>query len=455
MSQHQDLDGRYVVASALRDPEFLAEVAENLTPGHFPTAPLQALWVVILTLAGRGSGVTTQSLVSYLDSLNQDEAVKRTNVNFVLELTMSVPPLDRAMMHQSVENLRTALRTTMMTATVHEAAAALATGDSARAERILTEIGERLTGPEGAHRTVVQASEEAAAAEAEYLRLQDQGPPPSTPFGFLSLDEVTDGIAPGRLIILAAATGECKSTLAYHLTETAVTHRRRPLYFSLEVSAPEVLCSVRAVHGARRNMRFSPRDVVRGCLSAEQWSNYQRVLHEFDRDGYLTVASGEFSIVDLERRLCYAAAAGRPYDVVFVDYNQLLKPRPQTDRRYRDSREELGSVLRELKQISMRRNVGMVGLHQINRDGRNQAEVTGRYGMSDLAESSEVERNADIVVWSLRREAERQRGELLIGVMKNRRGPLMEPKVFMADLAHCHIAEVRAGLSASFERYIA
>jgi replicative DNA helicase len=448
-------DARTVIACALRYPEFLEEACDRLGPEHFVDPALGSLWIVVLRLAQESpQGISVQSLISYLDGLPQPEEQKRGNVAFVLGVVNAVPPLDKAARGQALANLVAARRAVLLSESVNAAAQALASGDIEAAERALVTAGDRATSAPGAHRTHVTSREEADQALAAYERIEREGAPPSTPFGFACLDTVTDGIVPGRFVVLAAAPGECKSTFAYHLCDSAVSYRRRVLFVSCEVSAEEVLISTRAVFAARRNRRFPTNGVARGTLTPEERENYYAAVKEFDPEGFLTVISGEFSIADVERRLVYAASSERPYDVVIVDYNQLLRAPPSPDRRYANQREELAAVLRAEKQIAMRRHVGLVGLHQINREGRERAETTGMYRLSDLSESAEVERNADLVLWSLIRDDERRRNEVRLGMMKSRRGKIMDPVVLQADLEHGHIADVRQGLAASFERFI-
>ena len=61
------------------------------------------------------------------------------------------------------------------------------------------------------------------------------------PTGFVDLDELTGGLHPGQMVILAARPGAGKSTLALDLARSAsIKHGLTAAIFSLEMSRMEI-----------------------------------------------------------------------------------------------------------------------------------------------------------------------------------------------------------------------
>lgn len=122
-----------------------------------------------------------------------------------------------------------------------------------------------------------------------------------------------------------------------------------------------------------------------------------------------------------------------PIHIVFVDYLGLLT----ASRRMGDHREELNSIFREAKQMCLTFNRGdripMVVLHQINREGKKEADKNdGRYTTQALADSSAAERTADVITYTYLNDEYRTNGETMIGCIKNRDNPQFSP--FVADI---------------------
>jgi replicative DNA helicase len=79
--------------------------------------------------------------------------------------------------------------------------------------------------------------------------------------------------------------------------------------------------------------------------------------------------------------------------LVVVDYLQLVRSRERFERRH----ELVGHVMRELKAIALREGVPIVVGAQVSRNAEQRGKES-RPIMADLAESSDIEKNADKIV---------------------------------------------------------
>lgn len=119
--------------------------------------------------------------------------------------------------------------------------------------------------------------------------------------------------------------------------------------------------------------------------------------------------------IDALVRLFCATGGDRPR-VVLVDYLQFVRTRARFERRH----EAVGYVVRELKRLSKEARVPLVVAAQVGRKVEDRGKEA-RPQMADLAESGEIEKNADKVLF-LHRDPSGNTTEAEFKVAKNRQG---------------------------------
>ena len=117
------------------------------------------------------------------------------------------------------------------------------------------------------------------------------------PTGFIDIDNLTSGLQPGNLIVLAARPGMGKSSLAVNMARNIAVAGNTVAIFSLEMSRWEIgmrlLCAEARVPWDRiRNKRVGPNDWQAVVQAAE-------VLHEAPLS---IVDSGNTNIVDIRAK---------------------------------------------------------------------------------------------------------------------------------------------------------
>ena len=239
--------------------------------------------------------------------------------------------------------------------------------------------------------------------------------------GFTALDDLTNGLHKGNLIILAARPSVGKTTLAMNIVENvAIRHNAVCAVFALEMTKAELtermLCSIGGVSGEKAK---------KGRLDSDEWKKLwdaQKILNKskiFIDDTSMTTVP---DILSKCRRL--KSMQGGKLDLIVVDHMQLMNAVKTSESR----QSEITEISRGLKMIAKELEVPVIALSQLNR-----ASETGKRKpqLSDLRESGAIEQDADIVMFihrpdrALSEETEinpQSRAEAEIILAKNRSG---------------------------------
>jgi len=214
------------------------------------------------------------------------------------------------------------------------------------------------------------------------------------PTGFLELDELTCGLQPGELVIVAGRPSMGKTAMGLNMAEhLAVVERRPALFFSLEMSrqqvAQRILCSRARVDSHR---------LRRGRHTDQDTDKLKAVADDLCIAPLLVDDAANLTILELRAR---SRLAFRRYQIraIFVDYLQLMHA-PRSENR----QVEVASISRGLKALAKDLNVPVVAMAQLNRSPEDKSRRGNRPRMSDLRESGAIEQDADVIML-LHREA--------------------------------------------------
>jgi replicative DNA helicase len=197
------------------------------------------------------------------------------------------------------------------------------------------------------------------------------------PTGFRDLDELTSGLQPGNLVIIAARPGIGKSSLAINIAHNVAVSGQSVAVFSLEMSRHEVgmrmLCSAAKVPWDRiRAKRVGPDDWVRVVQAAE-------TLHDAP---LAIVDSGNVNIVDVRAKARRMRSSKQGLALIIVDYLQLMTS--AAVRRPDNRQQEVAEISRSLKLLAKELRIPILALSQLNRNPETRADK--RPQLSDLRE---------------------------------------------------------------------
>ncbi|QOT19486.1 replicative DNA helicase (plasmid) [Paenarthrobacter sp. YJN-5] len=236
-------------------------------------------------------------------------------------------------------------------------------------------------------------------------------------YGFKVLDEVTGGLQPGQLIVIAGRPGTGKSSLAVqigrHIADT--TDTMVPL-LSYEMEHDEIgmrmLASASGV-GLGELMRNRIPEGMDQIVAREiEKLNESRM--QIDDAPNPNIAA----VCSAIRRMSRRAELG----AVVIDYIQLMQGSGK--RRDANRQEDVSEITRALKLLASELKIPIIALSQLNR-GLEQ-RPNKRPMLADLRESGSIEQDASVVIFTYREFLYNQavpetEAELIVG--KNRGGP--------------------------------
>src|SRR5579862_2978940 len=193
--------------------------------------------------------------------------------------------------------------------------------------------------------------------------------------GFKQLDEMTSGLQPGDLIIIAGRPSMGKTTLAVNIAENAALgSRKSAALFSMEMSAEALTLRMISSLG-----RINQSHLRSGRLAEEDWPRI---------DSAMTQLSGASIHVDETPALTPTEVRARArrlkrergLDLIVVDYLQLMQVAGTKENRAT----EISEISRSLKALAKELKVPVIALSQLNRGVEQRVEK--KPVMSDLRE---------------------------------------------------------------------
>ncbi len=234
--------------------------------------------------------------------------------------------------------------------------------------------------------------------------------------GFEALDNMTSGLQPGELIIIAARPSLGKTALALNIAAHAATHQKKAAaIFSLEMSKESLLLRLLCSEG-----RIDSHKLRTGFASQEDWAKMTKALSRLaDAPVFIddTPALSVMQIRAKARRL----KAERSLDLVIVDYLQLVTGHG----RFENRTQEVSYISRGLKSVAKELAVPVVALSQLSR--APEAGKGRDPQLSDLRDSGSIEQDADMVIFihrGIREDEPDEQGIITdLNIGKQRNGP--------------------------------
>ncbi|MDQ3206531.1 MAG: replicative DNA helicase [Pseudomonadota bacterium] len=237
------------------------------------------------------------------------------------------------------------------------------------------------------------------------------------PTGYTEFDEMTAGLQPTDLLILAARPAMGKTTLALNIAEHAAIRTKKAVaVFSMEMSASQL-----ALRLISSNGRVNAQRLRSGQLEDEDWSRVTSAIRML-RDAKIFIDDTPGLSPDVLRAKARRLKREHDLGLVVIDYLQLMAVPGNTENRAT----EISEISRSLKHLAKELNVPVIALSQLNRSLETRADK--RPVMADLRESGAIEQDADVIVFIYRddyynKENSPDKGlaEVIIG--KQRNGP--------------------------------
>jgi len=233
--------------------------------------------------------------------------------------------------------------------------------------------------------------------------------------GFRVFDDMTRGLQPGDLIIIAARPSVGKTSFALDMARFASVHRKDVIgLFSLEMSREalvlRLLCSEADVDSHRLQTGFASRD---------DWTKMALGLGRLSEALIFIDDTPGLTVTEM-RAKARRLKSEHGLSLLVVDYLQLMGGRTREENRT----QEISAISRGLKGLAKELNVPLVAVSQLSRAPETRG---GKPRLSDLRESGQIEQDADLVALLYREElvnpTDSNRGRAEIIIAKQRNGP--------------------------------
>jgi replicative DNA helicase len=195
------------------------------------------------------------------------------------------------------------------------------------------------------------------------------------PTGFKQLDEMTGGLQPGDLIIVAGRPSMGKSTLAVNIAENAALgSNKSAAIFSMEMSAESLTLRMISSLG-----RINQSNLRSGRLQEEDWPRIDSAMTQLGGAKIFIDETPGLTPTELRAR-SRRLKRERGLDLIVVDYLQLMQVAGTKENRAT----EISEISRSLKALAKELKVPVIALSQLNRGVEQRVEK--KPVMSDLRE---------------------------------------------------------------------
>ena len=236
------------------------------------------------------------------------------------------------------------------------------------------------------------------------------------PTGFADLDDLTNGLHSGQMIIVAARPAMGKSTLALDLCRAASIHNNlTSCFFSLEMTRSEIMMRLLSAEA-----KVPLNHIRNGTMRDDDWEKLARKMGQVSGAPMFIDDSPNMTMMEIRAK---ARRLKQRHDLklIVIDYMQLMSSGKKVESRQL----EVSEFSRNIKLLAKELELPIIALSQLNRGPEQRGDK--RPMMSDLRESGSLEQDADMVILLHRddvyeKESTRP-GEADLIVAKHRNGP--------------------------------
>lgn len=236
------------------------------------------------------------------------------------------------------------------------------------------------------------------------------------PTGFTDFDNLTSGLQPSDLIIIAGRPSMGKTALALNIAYNAASESKTGVaIFSLEMSRLQL--------GTRLLGSDAMIDASRIRKGFLQDDDHLRLIDSANRLSELPIFIDDSSGLSALELKAKARRLKKRYDIglIVIDYLQLMQSKKSSESRQL----EISDISRSLKALAKDLDIPVVAAAQLNRKVEDRPNK--RPLLADLRESGAIEQDADLIVFIYREyiynQTEENKGKAEVIVAKHRNGP--------------------------------
>ncbi len=409
-----------VIGGLMLENEVWDRVSEKVSAEDFYRKEHRVIFAKIATLAEKASPFDVITLSDILENDNTLEQVG--GLAYLTDLARNTPSVANVNSYADIVRERSVMRQLLSAATGIADSVYTPEGRSSSdildlAEQKVFAIAEHGVDKQGGPVAVKHIMPTVVEKLDELM--QTKGGITGIATAYQDLDEMTSGLQPADLVIVAGRPSMGKTTFAMNIGEQVAMDAEKPvLLFSMEM--PKEAIMMRVLSSFSRVDQSSLRS---GQLDDHDWSKIFSAMSLINERMNLYIDdTPALSPSEMRSRARRVAREHGGVSLIVVDYLQLMQVPGSNENRTN----EVSEISRNLKALAKELNVPLIALSQLSRKSEDRTDK--RPMMSDLRESGAIEQDADVIMFVYRDEVyhpdteDKGTAEIIIG--KQRNGPI-------------------------------
>jgi replicative DNA helicase len=418
-----------VLGGLMLSPDSLDKVADRLGERDFYRKDHRLIWRAITELAYKGMPCDAVTLGDWFEANGLAEMVG--GAAYLIELANGTPSAANIGAYADIVREKSILRQLIDAGT--ETAEDGYRPEGKTVQEVLESAEQRVfkiaeSGARGKKDTVSMRDAVKDAFRILSERYEKRGQLTGISTGFTDLDELTSGLQPSDLIIVAARPSMGKTAFSVNIAEAAAMRAKKAVaIYSMEMSASQLAFRMISSVG-----RIHAQHLRNGDLAEEDWPRVTNAIALLSEAKIFIDDTPGLSPVEMRSRSRRLHREHGGLGLIVVDYLQLMQVPGNKENRAT----EISEISRSLKGLAKELQCPVIALSQLNRSLEQRADK--RPMMSDLRESGAIEQDADVIMFIYRDEyynkesPDKGLAEIIIG--KQRNGPTDTVK--LAFLGH-------------------
>jgi replicative DNA helicase len=404
------------------DESAFESISVFLSPEDFYRSDHRSIYRVVQYLSEQNKPLDIITVSEALDERGELESVG--GLAYVADLANNTPTASNVRAYATIVQERATVRRLINVA--HEIAESGFNPDGRSSDALIDEAESKVfkiaedrpsTGGPEAIRPLL-----AKAVERIDELFQTKGALTGLSTGFTDIDEITSGLQPADLVIVAGRPSMGKTSFAMNIAENAVIAGGKPvLVFSMEMPADSLIMRMLSSLG-----RIDQRKIRTGQLGDDDWPRLTSAVTLLNDKPLFVDDTAALTPNEIRSRCRRLVREHSGLGLIVVDYLQLMRVSGTIENRAG----EISEISRSLKAIAKEFDCPLIALSQLNRSLEQRPDK--RPIMSDLRESGAIEQDADVIMAIYRDEVyheDAEKGVAEVIILKQRNGPIGRKKL--------------------------
>ncbi len=384
------------LGSMMIDRTALEKGVDILRPEDFYREAHQIIFEALMSLAERDEAVDIITIQEELRGSGKLETVG--GIEYVMSIIDSVPTAANIEYYARIVEEKSILRrmidSSMQIIGMSHGEVENIDDVMDKAERLIFQVSQRRI---GAYFTPISVLSQEAFERIE-KQYNEKLKVSGLTTGFQDLDNITSGLQPSDLVIVAARPSMGKTAFALDIARHAAVKNKEPVaVFSLEMSREQLtlrlICAESHVDAHRLRT---------GYMENRDWPRLAEGVGRLYTAPIFIDDTTDVTALQM-RSKCRRLKAEHGLSLVIVDYLQLMSSHRRVDNRT----QEIAEMARALKSLAREMQVPVIALSQLSRAVEQRQDK--RPMLSDLRESGSIEAEADVVMFLYRADYYKQK----------------------------------------------